>query len=90
MILKLHDYHNYYHYFQNIVGWKYKGKRLEFIDIPKELIEVLQNVRFTIEKILDSTILEFAKKLQNNSYLETEILKETKETIGKISRCLLL
>ena len=39
--LNLHNYHNYHHYLQNIAKWK--DQRLESVEIPKGLIEVLQN-----------------------------------------------
>ena len=43
----------------NIAPWK--NQRLELIDIPKGLIEVLQNTGFTVEKILDCGLLILQK-----------------------------
>jgi hypothetical protein len=43
----------------NIAPWK--DQRLELIDIPKGLIEVLQNTGFTVEKILDCRLLIMQK-----------------------------
>jgi hypothetical protein len=49
--LNLHNYHNYHYYLQNIAAsLKCKDHRLELVEIPKGLIEVLQNNGFTIEK----------------------------------------
>jgi len=86
--LNLHDYHNYYHYLQNIAKWK--DQRLEFVEIPKGLIEVLQNADFTIEKILDSCPADIAEKLGIDCYIGEIIFKETKKAISKINPDLLL
>jgi hypothetical protein len=86
--LNLHDYHNYHHYLQNIA--KRKDQRLEFVDIPKGLIEILQNAGFTIEKILDSKPSEIAEKLGIDSYVGEIIFKETSKAISKINPDLLL
>ncbi|HJU59174.1 MAG TPA: hypothetical protein VJ583_05455 [Nitrososphaeraceae archaeon] len=67
--LNLHNYHNYHHhYLQNIAKWK--DQRLEFVEIPKGLIEVLQNAGFTIEKIQDSCPSEIAEKLGIDYHME--------------------
>ena len=47
--------------FSNIAKWK--DPRLELVEIPKGLIELLQNAGFTIEKILDSEPSEIAEIL---------------------------
>ncbi len=88
--LNLHDYHNYYHYLQNIASWKYKDKRLESLEIPKGLIEVLQNAGFTIEKILDNEPSVIAEKLGIDPYIGKIIVKETKKAFSKINTDLLL
>ena len=88
--LNLHDYHNYYHYLQNIASWKYKDKRLESIEISRGLIEVLQNAGFTIEKILDNEPSEIAEKLGIDPYIGKIIIKETKKAVSKINPDLLL
>ena len=80
-------YHNL-HNLQNIVKWK--DQRLELVEIPKGLIEVLQNAGFTIEKILDSEPSHIAEKLGIDSYIGEIILKETKKAISKINPDLLL
>ena len=86
--LNLHNYHNYHHYLQNIAKWK--DQRLEFVEIPKGLIEVLQNAGFTIEKILDSCPADIAEKLGIDSYIGEIIFKETKKSISKINPNLLI
>ena len=57
--LDLHNYHDYLHYLQTITKWK--EPRLELVEIPKGLIEVLQTNGFTIEKMLDSEPLEISE-----------------------------
>jgi hypothetical protein len=86
--LNLHNYHNYHHYLQNIAKWK--DRRLELLEIPTGLIEILQNAGFTIEKILDSEPSEIAEKLGIDSYIGEIIFKETKKAINKINLDLLL
>ena len=68
---------------QDVAKWK--DPRLELIEIPKGLIEVLQNSGFTIEKILDSEPSEIAKELGIDSYVGEIIHKETSKTINKIN-----
>ena len=79
--------HNYHHYLQNIAKWK--DQRLGFVEIPKGLIEVLQNAGFTIEKILDSEPSHIAEKLGIDFYVGEIIYKETKKAISKINPDLL-
>jgi hypothetical protein len=71
------------HNLQNIAKWK--DPRLELVEIPKGLIEVLQDSGFTIEKILDSEPSEIAEKLGIDSYVGEIIHKETSKTISKIN-----
>ncbi|HEX2406063.1 MAG TPA: hypothetical protein VHJ38_02550 [Nitrososphaeraceae archaeon] len=86
--LNLHNSHNYHHYLQNIAKWK--DQRLELVEIPKGLIEVLQNADFTIEKILDNGPSHIAEKLGIDSYVGEIIYKETKKAISKINPNLLI
>ena len=72
----------------NIAEWK--DQRLELIEIPKGLVEILQNAGFTIEKILDSKPSEIAEKLGIDSYVGEIIFKETSKAISKINPDLLL
>ncbi len=72
----------------NIAEWK--DQRLELIEIPKGLVEILQNAGFTIEKILDSEPSEIAEKLGIDSYVGEIVFKETTKAISKINPDLLL
>lgn len=69
--------------FSNIAKWK--DPRLELVEIPKGLIELLQNAGFTIEKILDSEPSKIAEILGIDSYVGEIIYKETSKTISKIN-----
>ena len=80
-------YHNL-HNLQNIAKWK--DQRLELVEIPKGLIELLQTDGFTIEKILDSCPSDIAEKLGIDPYIGEIIFKETKKAISKINPDLLL
>ena len=84
---KIYAYHNL-HNLQNLANWK--DKRLECIEIPKGLIEVLQINGFTIEKILDSEPSEIAEKLGIDSYVAEIIHKETSKAISKVNPDLLI
>jgi hypothetical protein len=88
--LDLHNYHNYHHYLQNLASLKCKDQRLDFIEIPKGLIEVLQNASFTVENILNSEPSDIAERIGIDSYVGEIILKETKKAISKIDPDLLL
>ncbi len=88
--LDLHNYHNYHHYLQNIANLKCKDKRLELVEIPKGLIEVLQNNGFTVEKILDSEPSQIAEKLGIDQYIGEIIFRKTNKAISKINPDLLL
>ena len=63
---------------------KWKDQRLELIDIPKGLIEVLQNARFTVEKILDCGPSHIADILRIEDYMGEIIYQETKKTTRNI------
>jgi hypothetical protein len=69
--------------FKEVAKWK--DPRLELIEIPKGLIEVLQNSGFTIETILDSEPSEIAEELGIDSYVGEIIFKETSKIINKIN-----
>jgi hypothetical protein len=83
----LHNYHNHYH-LQNIAKWK--DQRLEIVEIPKGLVEILQDAGFTVEKILDSEPSDIAEKLGIDSYVGEIIYKETSKAISKINPNLLI
>jgi hypothetical protein len=68
---------------QDVAKWK--DPRLELVEIPKGLIEVLQNSGFTMEKILDSEPSKIAEELGIDSYVGEIIFKETSKTINKIN-----
>ena len=69
--------------FSNIAKWK--DPRLELVEIPKGLIELLQNAGFTIENILDSEPSKISEILGIDSYVGEIIYKETSKTISKIN-----
>ena len=69
---------------------KWKDQRLELVEIPKGLIELLQTDGFTIEKILDSCPSDIAEKLGIDPYIGEIIFKETKKAVSKINPDLLL
>ena len=58
-----------------IATWK--DKRLEYLDVPKGLIEILQINGFTIEIILDYGPSQIAEKLRIDDYVAQIIFKET-------------
>ena len=76
------NYHNL-HNLQNMTKWK--DQRLELIEIPRGLIEILQNAGFTIEKIMDSEPSKIAEKLGIDSYIGEIIYKETSKAVNKIN-----
>ncbi len=79
---KVHAFPNY-HNLQNIKKWK--DPRLEPVEIPKGLIEVLQSNGFTIEKILESEPSEIADRLGIDPYVGEIIYKETEKAFSKIN-----
>src|SRR5688572_13247641 len=74
---KNNNYDNH-HFIKNIVKWK--DQRLELIEIPRGLREILQNADFTIEKILESCPTDIAEKLGIDSFVGEIIFKETKKS----------
>ena len=61
-----------------------KDNRLELIEIPKGLIEILQEAGFTVETILDSGPSHIAETLGIDSYVGEIIYKETKKASTNI------
>jgi hypothetical protein len=55
----------------------WKDERLEYLDIPKGLIEILQINGFTIEMILDYGPSQIAEKLRIDDYIAKIIFTET-------------
>jgi hypothetical protein len=86
------------HYFLNNNNNKYRNyniqklndQQLDLLEIPRGLIEVLQNTGFTIEKILDSEPSEIAENLGIDLYVAEIIYKETKKVINNIDPDLIL
>jgi hypothetical protein len=66
----------------NIAKWK--DERLELIEIPKGLIEILQNAGFTIEKVLDCGPSHIAEILKIEDYMGELIYHETKKATRNI------
>jgi hypothetical protein len=61
----------------NIAEWK--DERLELIEIPKGLIEILQDSGFTVEKILDCGPSHIAEILGIDDYIGELVYQETKK-----------
>jgi hypothetical protein len=76
------------HHLQNISKWK--DQRLELVEIPKGLIEVLQDAGLTVEKILNDEPSNIAEKLGIDSYVGEIIFKETKKAVSKMNLNLLI
>jgi hypothetical protein len=55
----------------------WKDERLEHLDIPKGLIELLQINNFTIERILESGPSQIAEILGTDDYVAQIIFSET-------------
>jgi hypothetical protein len=63
----------------NIVPWK--DERLEYLDIPTGLIEMLQLTGFTIEMILEYGPSQISEKLGIDEYVAQIIFNEVTKTI---------
>jgi len=61
-----------------------KDERLEFVDISKGLIEMLQNAGFTVEKILDNGPSYIAETLGIDVYVGEIIYNETKKASNNV------
>ena len=61
-----------------------KDDRLDLLEIPRGLIEILQEAGFTIETILDSGPSHIAETLGIESYVGEIIYKETKKASTNI------
>ena len=55
----------------------WKDERLDYLDIPKGLIELLQAHGFTIEMILESGSSQIAEKLGIDNYIAQIIFEKT-------------
>ena len=55
----------------------FKDERLDYLDIPKGLVEVLQTNGFTVEKILDCGPSHIAEILRIDPYVAQIIFNET-------------
>jgi hypothetical protein len=66
----------------NIAKWK--DERLEHLDIPKGLIEVLQSNGFTVEKILDCGPSHIVEILGIDDYIGEIIYQETRKATRNI------
>ena len=62
-----------------------KDERLEYLDIPKGLIELLQVNGFTVEKILEYGSSNIAEKLGIDDYVAQIIFNETNSKKTTIS-----
>ena len=58
---------------------------MEYLNIPKGIVEILQTNDFTIEKILDAEPSEIAEKLGIDPYIGDIIFRETEKAINKIN-----
>ncbi len=67
---------------QDVAKWK--DPRLELVEIPKGLIEVLQNSGFTIEKILENDPSNIAEILGIDVYVGEIIYNETKKASSNV------
>ena len=67
----------------NIPIWQ--DQRLEHLDIPRNLIELLQINGFTIERILEYGPSQIAKILRIDDYVAEIIFSETTEVINNYS-----
>ena len=56
----------------------WKDERLDYLDIPKGLIELLQAHGFTIELILESGPSQIAEKLGIDNYIAQIIFEKTR------------
>ena len=59
----------------------WKDERLDYLEIPKGLVELLQNNGFTIEMILESGPSKIAENLGIDDYVAQIIFNETSNAI---------
>lgn len=64
----------------------WKDERLDYLDIPQGLVEVLQLHGFTIEMILDSEPYDIAEKLGIDPYIGEIIFRETEKAITSFNK----
>jgi hypothetical protein len=62
----------------------WKDERLDYLDIPKDLVEILQINGFTIEMILDYGSSHIAEKLGIDDYVAQIIFNEATKRINKV------
>ena len=62
-----------------------KDERLELVEISKDLIEILQDAGFTIEKILDNSPSHIAEILGIEVYVGEIIYNETKKATSNVN-----
>ena len=62
----------------------FKDERLDYLDIPKGLVEVLQSNGFTVEEILDCGPSHIAEILGIDDYIGEIIYQETKKATRNI------
>ncbi len=67
-----------------------KDNRIELVEIPKGLIEILQEAGFTVETILEYGPSHIAETLGIESYVGEIIYKETKKASININSKLLI
>jgi hypothetical protein len=66
----------------------WKDERLDYLDIPKGLVEVLQINGFTIEMILEYGHSQIAEKLGIDDYVAQIIFNETTKAIISFNKSL--
>jgi hypothetical protein len=66
----------------------WKDERLDYLDIPKGLVEVLQINGFTIEMILEYGHSQIAEKLEIDDYVAQIIFNETTKAIISFNKSL--
>jgi hypothetical protein len=62
----------------------WKDERLDYLDIPKDLVEILQINGFTIEMILDYGSSHIAEKLGIEVHVAQIIFNEATKRINKV------
>jgi hypothetical protein len=67
-----------------ITTWK--DERLDYLEIPKGLIEILQTHGFTIEMILEYGASQIAEKLGIDDYVAQIIFTETTRAINSFNK----
>ena len=63
----------------------WKDERLDYLDIPKGLVELLQINGFTIEMILEHNTSQIAERLGIDEYVAQIIFNETTKAINSFT-----